>query len=1059
MYLYAIIIRFTYYFIGVILLTIPLQSNSQLRKEKYFVKHYDLESGISQCVITDIMQDNKGFIWLSTYDGLNRFDGYEFKIFRPIPDDSTSLPSSKILKMFYDNGQHLWLRCNNSLHPFNIQKGKIVSSPTLYPHTVLSVCEWNNKRMWGYTNDNKLILIDKKSLAVEFTSIPNTWMLPNDEILELICTNNIVFAASKRGNLFRYSREDNKWQRFLNPLITTPTEYNNVAFDHKHTIFLGSVQNDLIEFDMQKNTFGVSPINSKNIQLIGINDMFYAETDDALIISTYGQGIFFYNIKERNITQYKKGDGQLPLAANYPLCIIKDKNNTFWIGYDGNGFDVLDPNIKKFTPIQHDSTDDHYDIKFVRKIVEDNNGTIWLATAGSGLVEYNRSSQKIVFHNTGKLTPIAESFIIEMIKVGNTLWLGLNGGGVHIFDLAQRKVVKTIRAGEGDMEIKGTGIWSMLYDETANTVWIGTVDKGLNKVDIKTGSIKNYYAPKNTLYEGNGMRCLQKSTENVLLVGTTNGVLRYNEAADIFEKMYPNTAKNKSNTHSIKCIYQDTKDRYWLGTDGGGVVVLNKNFEMLRNFTTRDMLSNNVVYGILPQDKNNLWVSTNDGLCRIHWTDKVFTHKADISVSSYNVQSGLQGSEYNTNAYLKLRDGSLAFGGTDGVNIFKGEKIRPSKILSNVLITDFAVFNRKIENTKLISYLNEINLDYNQNSFSLKYNTVGLTLAEGIQYRYRLLGYDKDWVEAGDRTYVSYTNLNPGEYEFEVMASNYDGFWSNDITSLNINIESPVYKSVWFILSGIAVLTLFIIVVVRDRISVRNNRERLKIMHNKELAEVEMKALRAQINPHFLFNSLNSINNFILKNDNANARKYLVKFSQLVRNILNNSTSPYVSLKEELDTIQLYVQIESMRFDNQFNFNIAVPTSMNTAEVNIPSLLLQPYIENAIWHGLLHKDGSKSIEIRIKKTSDQLISIEIEDNGIGRRAAEKLAPNENKRKSYGMQLGENRLKLMNSSNQQQGDVEVIDLYDQNEVGRGTLISITLPIIENIEPAINNNLHT
>ncbi len=205
-----------------------------------------------------------------------------------------------------------------------------------------------------------------------------------------------------------------------------------------------------------------------------------------------------------------------------------------------------------------------------------------------------------------------------------------------------------------------------------------------------------------------------------------------------------------------------------------------------------------------------------------------------------------------------------------------------------------------------------------------------------------------------------------------------------------------------------------------------------------------MKALRAQINPHFLFNSLNSINSYILRNDNKTASKYLVKFSQLVRNILNNSSNPFITLKEELNTIELYMHIEGMRFNNQFSYLIDVDTDIDTSEIMIPSLLLQPYIENAIWHGLLHKEGEKNINIRVRRRSAQSVCICIEDNGVGRKMAAEIEQKPKHRKSFGMELGESRLKLMNVGQETVAGVSVIDKVDTEEQPCGTIIEIIIP---------------
>lgn len=807
------------------------------------------------------------------------------------------------------------------------------------------------------------------------------------------------------------------------------------------------MQTDLYEYDLISKQIKISEANSKKESLIGINDLNYDSTTNNLFISTYGQGIFAYNITNKNLFQYKQSGDRLPLSANYPKTLLKDKNGVIWIGYDGKGIDVLDPNLKKFIPTKKVSDLDEENLRFIWRILEDKNGIIWFASSGSGLIEYHRKTGQYVFYNKGSLKPEAENFVLELELVNDNIWLGLNGGGILIFNIPSRKVIKHIKPGPLNNQVGNSSIWSLYFDKEQQGVWGGTSENGIFYIDIYTYNIKKYYSKNNPLYEENGCSAIYKKPNGEIIIGSMKGLLRLNKKADIFERIYPNADTKLTVMHSIKCITVDNKGQYWLGSDGAGISILDSQLNLIRTISTEDNLSNNVVYGIQSENNYSYWASTNKGLCNINWSDDAIKSDSKLLIYNYEVASGLQSNEFNSRSYAKLKDGTLVFGGIGGVNFFQGKDVKPSKVIPKVVITAFSVFNRKINENKLITYINNLGLAYNQNSFSLSYNTVGFTIPDKVNYKYRLVGYDKEWIDANERTYVSYTNLDPGNYEFQVRASNYDGYWNKEYTSLKINISSPFYLRWWFILGFLLISTIVFWSIVRNKNLERTKREKLKIQYTKEIAEVEMKALRAQINPHFLFNSLNSINNFILKNENAKARKYLVKFSQLVRNILNNSTSPYVSLKEELDTINLYVQIESMRFDNQFRFDLKIEESLNINRINIPSLLLQPYIENAIWHGLLHKEGDKNIEIRINQSSEDTINIAIEDNGIGRIGSQKQTTRDSKRKSYGMQLGENRLKLMNSEHQSKGDVEVIDLFDENNFNNGTLIEITLPILE------------
>lgn len=989
--------------------------------------------------------DRTGFLWTSTNDGLNRFDGYEFKIFRYDQDDSTSIPTTGISKIFYDQEQHLWLYSSNDIVPFNIESGKTIRKNIVRAAQFQSICLATESYLWGYTVQQQLILINKNNFKSHRKSKINRLISNNERIIGSFSNGINVYVISDIGAVYTYNTTLNSWKKSSTNGQLETVKYNATAFNAKSVIYIGSMENDMLEYDILQNTFKTSHAHEAGDMLVGINYLYFDSSTNELLISAYGQGVFSYNETTKHLTHFKQGDPDLSLTSNYSLTVLKDKNKNLFIGYDGKGLDILDANLKKFVALRKDNPKDKHDLKFVRRIVEDKQGNIWFGSSGSGLIEYQRSNDAYTIYNKGLLAPTPETFILESVIINNEIWLGLSGGDIIIFNIDQKKVTRKISLNKASAEDDGIVVWSMAYDEVQDKIWVGTDEHGIYLIDRKTKTIKTYYDESKDLFKENKINCFYTSRSGDFLVGSLRGILIYDKKTDRFKQKYPKENTSMDMHHSIRCIYQDINNNLWLGTDGAGISILNDTFEIIRSISTKDKLNNNVIYGILSENNHSLWVSSNLGLSNIKWNKGNITKEETFHIYNYESASGLQSNEFNTNSYIKLSDGALGFGGLNGINIFYGNDIKTSNTAPPVIITDFSVFNKKINENKLIPYISDVNLAFNQNSFSLRFNTVGLAVTDKIKYQYRLKGHDPEWVYSDKRTYVSYTNLSPGNYEFQVRASNYDGYWSSEFTSLRIRIASPIYMRWWFILGIIGLSTIIIWSFARNKSLERTARENLKLAYTKEIAEVEMKALRAQINPHFLFNSLNSINNFILKNENTKARKYLVKFSQLVRNILNNSTGPYISLKDEIDTINLYVQIESMRFDNQFNFSLEVEDNLRVGEINIPSLLLQPYIENAIWHGLLHKEGQKSIGIRIFRKDQQSIHITIEDNGIGRKMARVLSSKEPRRKSYGMQLGANRLKLMNSENQSKGDVEVIDLYNDQQKPIGTKIIITLPI--------------
>lgn len=339
-----------------------------------------------------------------------------------------------------------------------------------------------------------------------------------------------------------------------------------------------------------------------------------------------------------------------------------------------------------------------------------------------------------------------------------------------------------------------------------------------------------------------------------------------------------------------------------------------------------------------------------------------------------------------------------------------------------------------------------IELDHNQNFLQFEFSALQFNNHNQLQYAYLLEGADKDWIYSGNRNFVSYSGLGPGKYVFRVKAANNDGVWSNQETRIELMIREPIWRRDWFLVLCAGLLMLGMWLIYRFRIKRIRREESLKAGFHQQLADMEMRALRAQMNPHFIFNSLNSIQKYILKNDQYAASQYLTKFSRLIRLILDHSNQNNILLSSETELLQLYCEMESLRFDHRFNYRIQVDASLQPDTQEIPSMLIQPYVENAIWHGLLHKETTGNLLIEFKKTADGQLIVMVEDDGVGRsRAAELKSKQVLKKKSYGMQITEDRIALINRLNKIQASCRVLDLTDAQGRPAGTRVELVIPL--------------
>jgi LytS/YehU family sensor histidine kinase len=320
-------------------------------------------------------------------------------------------------------------------------------------------------------------------------------------------------------------------------------------------------------------------------------------------------------------------------------------------------------------------------------------------------------------------------------------------------------------------------------------------------------------------------------------------------------------------------------------------------------------------------------------------------------------------------------------------------------------------------------------------------------LANEVRFRYRLQEFD-EWKEVAGRNAANYTNVPPGDYTFQLQAANNEGIWNPKMLQLFVHVATPWWQTWWFRILALLVIAGIVYWLYRFRIKQVRKKAQLKSQYEKKLANVEMSALLAQMNPHFLFNSLNSIDSYIIKNESKKASEYLNSFARLMRLILQNSRSNYISLKDELETLELYLQMEGLRFRDQFQYEIKIITKTDTSAIVIPPMLIQPYVENAIWHGLMHKlDGTaRKVELLVEERDNNLFCV-IQDNGIGRAKAQafrsyKLA---GKKRSMGMQITRDRIEIINKLYDVNTCVTITDLVDDSGNAVGTRVELVIPV--------------
>lgn len=678
-------------------------------------------------------------------------------------------------------------------------------------------------------------------------------------------------------------------------------------------------------------------------------------------------------------------------------------------------------------------------------VIRDREGYLWIGMA-EGLARYD-GVQFRTFHNIpGDTTSLPANRIEDLfVDEGGVLWIGTDGGGLARWN---RESEAFTRFPERDQylstlpkDLNPRQVW-VIHQAPNGMLWIGA-STGLSLLDPRTGyreHMPNPYLEELIGGEARrvGVRSLLPDARltNTLWVGTVSGLFEFNVTSRTFIPRIQDAIRPQYHSNTVRDILQDSSGVLWLGTFAGGLQRFNPETGEYRvlyyhapNDSVPEAKNRNIIDAVIWGMGNSLWLSTHDkGLVVFNLSTETFSFPRAMDLPQYLLEAS---ADREGNLWISHRSGVIRIPDV----IPRNDSWKPRLILSEVKADGMQ---------QEVSGGTELALADRTRNVSFTYSLLSFDRPELIQYQYMLDGYDDDWIDAGNRSFVQYTNLRGGRYGFKVHAVDASG--REYALEVPFRIHVPFFRTAWFIALCTAGVILIVGFVFWLRIRQVRREERMKASFEKELAKMEMEALRSQMNPHFLFNALNSLKDLIIRNDPQAASNYLSRFSRLIRLILENSKEQMVSLAQELEAVNLYVEVEQHRFENRFDYRLEVNSGLDPKEVMIPPMLIQPYAENAIWHGLMHKQDKGMLQVSLHQVDGRLVCI-VEDNGIGRKKAGELrSKSVGGNKSYGMAITRDRVALVKELYNIEAKVDVEDLMADGEPS-GTKVTLSLPLIK------------
>jgi two-component sensor histidine kinase len=612
-----------------------------------------------------------------------------------------------------------------------------------------------------------------------------------------------------------------------------------------------------------------------------------------------------------------------------------------------------------------------------------------------------------------------EKFISDLYfdKKENTLWIGTRLCLYRYKNGEIKKYDSNISVSDSVFHKNVNYFTYQIIKGSDGNIWIGT-NSGIYKINqdqVYKYDTKDYFFRVFSIIE---------DKDKSFWIASNKGLYKYSNGRYLYYGDKNSLFKNQI-TYISQCPYDNS---FWIATKGGGILIMKG--DSVKQILQKDGLYSNYIKHLFI-DNNIIWTSSDNGLNKITVEEK--GNRNSYKIEGFNQADGLCSNEINS---VFATDSFLYVATEGGLSVVDKNKVEINKTPPSVYITKLKIMYRDT------AIKDNYSLPYNKNFIEIGF--VGLTYrrAGDVLYKYRLSGIDNNWVFSKS-TKILYPFLPDGEYKFEVYAINKDGVSSSAPAVVTFIIYPPFWKTWWFISLCIIVIAALIRIFFYIRVTAIKKRNALRLQLNKYMQQ----ALSQQMNPHFIFNSLNSIQYYILKNDRTSSNKYLSKFASLMRIILDNSQHQLITLQEELNALNLYIELEAMRFKEKFMHSITVDDKIDTNSNKIPPLLLQPYVENAIWHGLMHKEenGILSVDLRSK---DNVIVCTITDNGVGReKAAEIKSKKSVTHESRGTKITGDRLKLLSTLNNIQMQINYIDLKDESGNATGTKVEITIPIIK------------
>ncbi len=948
---------------------------SAARAQHYNFINYSTESGLAQSQVRSIVQDRNGYLWLGTLAGLSKYDGKKFINY----SIQNGLIDNQVISLAVDRTRGLWIGTMGGLNYFDGEKFRsYLFKEDMAENLVNGIAQDANGHLWLATDGAGVCLFNGSGFRY-FTEEDGL----SDNSVRTVCIDNkgLVWFGTRNG-ICMY---DGKQFKTLDTSVNQPHNVSHIFVDHHKKMWFSTFGEGVYHYDGKK---------FKNYRESDglINDWIRYAIEDSDGNIWFASKFGLSKFDGRNFMRFSEAEG---LPVDNTNVIYEDKERNIWIGSDGKG-------LCKFLgeTFTYLTTKDNLSSNIVLSILEDKERHLYFSTFGKGITKKEGNHTQVYSTDEG----LNNNTIWASLKDrDNNLWF-CTSDGVSRFD-GHRFTNYGIDNGLG-----ARIVYSVCQDHLGQ-LWFGTT-KGVSVFDGV--HFKNYE---------NGIDNIGKDVKNIvedknhnLWFATKTGLYKFEN-----QKFSKYTTADGLCNNTLLSLVVDNNNNLWIGSRAGINFYDGKTFSKI---LIDDLFNSNDICFLVMDGKQSLWIGTNSGVFVLDAGE--YTRSKKIKFRHYTIFDGLPGMECCQNAAFRDHLGHIWMGTTEGVikydpNIknYHADNFEPITHISGVRLflkdTNWTQVAGAIDPGTLLP--KDLKVNHATSHFTFDYIGIKLSNPTSVRYKYFLEGFDEAWSSATDATFATYSNLPTGKYSFKVIAGDLTGNWNKVPAVFSFEILPPFWTRWWFVLFCLMVVLFVLWAAYKIRVNeIRKKHENQQLVYKSKLMLLEHQSLNSSMNRHFIFNALNSIQYYMDKEDKLSAHKYLSRFAKLIRMNLDSSMSNLVPASEEIERLDLYLQIELMRFEEKFDYSITVSDEVDVESIEIPPMLLQPYAENSILHGILPAEKRGRIDIRIDQNEQGHIIFSIEDNGIGLEESKARKSKKSPHVSRGTSITAQRIQLLGATN-------------------------------------------